>query len=140
MAESRQGASGAFASARALGPALLALLRTRLELFGIELSEEKGRIVALALLGGAVALLTALALLLLNVLVVIAFWEQRIGVVAGLTVLYSVLALFLGLRLKASLASQPMLFAATVGELQADLAALRGTPNMSDARNAEGAR
>ena len=126
MSTSAPHVTGAFASVRALGPALLGLLRTRLELFSIEITEEKSRVVSLAVLGVCAALFAALALVLLNVLLVMAFWEQRVAVVAGLFALYAIIALVLGFKLKASLAAQPMLFAATVSELQADLAALKG--------------
>ena len=134
MSTSAPYATGVFASIRALGPALLGLLRTRLELFSIELTEEKARVVGLAVLGVCAALFIALALVLLNVLLIIAFWEQRVAVVAGLFVLYAVIALVLGLKLKANLAAQPMLFAATVSELQADLAALKGVGGASATR------
>ncbi len=115
-------------SLRSLGPALLSLLRTRLELFSLELAEEKSRVVALAALGVAGALCAAMALLLVNFLVIAFFWEQRIAAVLALLALYGISAVVLLMTLKSRLAAHPMVFEATVDELKKDLTALRGNP------------
>ena len=119
-------APGLVNSLRSLGPALLSLLRTRLELFGVELAEEKSRVVTLAVLGAAGALCAAMALLLVNFLVIAFFWEQRIAAVLALLAVYGIAALALLLTLKSKLAAHPMVFEATVDELKKDLTALRG--------------
>ena len=119
-------APGLVNSLRSLGPALLSLLRTRLELFGVELAEEKSRVVTLAALGAAGALCAAMALLLVNFLVIAFFWEQRIAAVLALLAVYGIAALALLLTLKSKLAAHPMVFEATVDELKKDLTALRG--------------
>ncbi len=116
---------GVLHSLRSIGPALIGLLRTRLELFGIELSEEKERAAQLALLAAFVLLFAGLALLMLNVLVLAHFWHtHRYQAILGLILLYGggvVLCLW---RLQASLAARPPMFEATMAELKADIEAL----------------
>ena len=116
---------GVLHSLRSIGPALIGLLRTRLELFGIELSEEKERAAQLALLAAFVLLFAGLALLMLNVLVLAHFWHtHRYQAILGLMLLYGggvVLCLW---RLQASLAARPPMFEATMAELKADIEAL----------------
>ncbi len=101
-------------------------LGQRVELFGIELSEERARLVGLLLGALAVAVLALLGLLSLNLLLVLAWWRARVRVVALLSVLYLGCALGLALWLRARLRSAPTPFAATIEELRADADALRG--------------
>ena len=116
---------GVLHSLRSIGPALIGLLRTRVELFGIELSEEKERAAQLALLAAFVLLFAGLALLMLNALVLAHFWHtHRYQAILGLILLYGggvVLCLW---RLQASLAARPPMFEATMAELKADIEAL----------------
>ena len=119
-------APGLVNSLRSLGPALLSLLRTRLELFGVELAEEKSRIVTLAALGVAGAVCAAMALLLVNFLFIAFFWEQRIAAVLALLTVYGIAAFALLHTLKSKLGAHPMVFEGTVDELKKDLTALRG--------------
>lgn len=119
-------------SLRGLLASLVGLAATRLQLAGIELSEEKQRLLgALALLLGAM-LFAALGLLVLSFLVVAWFWDsQRWAALIGLTLVYALLAAALAWKLKRELASHPPLFQATAEELQKDrdlLAAVLGEP------------
>ncbi len=116
---------GVFHSLRNIGPSLIGLLRTRLELFGIELAEEKERAAQLALVAAFGLLFGGLTLLMLNVLVLVHFWHtHRYEAILALIVLYGggvVLCLW---RLQATLAARPPMFEATMAELKADLEAL----------------
>ena len=117
--------SGLFHSLRNLAPSLIALVRTRLELFGIELSEERARAVETALLAALTLLFAALTFLMLNVLVLAYFWESHrylaIGVLAAV---YGSAALVCGVRMQSALAARPPMFEATMAELKSDLEAL----------------
>jgi uncharacterized membrane protein YqjE len=110
---------------RSIGPSIIGLLRTRLELFGIELAEEKGRAAQLAVLGALALLFAGLGLLMVNVLVLALFWDtHRFLAIAGLIVAYGGLALLCVSRLQSALAARPPMFEATLAELKADVEAL----------------
>ncbi len=116
---------GVFHSLRNIGPALFGLLRTRLELFGIELSEEKERAARLAMLAAFGLLFAGLALLMLNVLVLAHFWHtHRYEAILGLILLYGGGVVVCLRRLQADLAARPPMFEATMAELKADIEAL----------------
>ncbi len=118
-------ASGILHSLRNVGPALIALARTRIELFGIELAEERGRAASLALHGALALLFAGLALLMANVLILAICWEtHRYHAIAGLMILYTAGALYLVMRIKEALAARSPMFEATLAELKADLDAL----------------
>ncbi|MFN0160478.1 MAG: phage holin family protein [Burkholderiales bacterium] len=121
----RQAPGGLLHSLRSIGPSLLALLRTRLELLGIEVAEERARVVELTLLALAAAFCVALALLMLNVLVLAWFWDShRVAAILALIVIYAIAGLVCIVRLKMQLAARRPLFEATMTELKSDLEAL----------------
>ncbi len=116
---------GMLSSLRSIGPSLIGLLRTRLELFGIELAEEKDRAAQLAVLGALALLFAGLALLMVNVLVLVWFWDShRYLAITALVVAYGGLALLCVSRLQAAVAARPPMFEATLAELKADVEAL----------------
>ena len=116
---------GVFHSLRNIGPVLFGLLRTRLELFGIELAEEKERAAQLAMLAAFVLLFGGLALLMLNVLVLAHFWHtHRYEAILALILLYVGGVAACIWRLQACLAARPPIFEATLAELKADIEAL----------------
>lgn len=116
---------GLLHSLRSIAPSLLALLRTRLELLGIEVAEERERVVTLALLALAAGFFVALALLMLNVLVLAWFWDShRLAVILTLFLIYAIAGLACFVRLRKQLASRRPLFEATMTELKSDLEAL----------------
>jgi uncharacterized membrane protein YqjE len=115
---------GLLQSLRNIGPSLIGLLRTRLELFGIELAEEKERAAHLAVLAALVFLCAGLALLLVNVLVLAWFWDShRYVAIVGLVVVYGGSALVGITRLQSALAARPPMFEATLAELKSDIEA-----------------
>jgi uncharacterized membrane protein YqjE len=112
-------------SLRSIGPALIGLLRTRLELLGIELADEKERAARMAMLGALALLFAGLALLMVNVLVLAWFWDShRYLAIIGLVVAYGGMALLCVMRLQTAVASRPPMFEATLAELKADVEAL----------------
>ncbi|MEZ5832857.1 MAG: phage holin family protein [Dongiaceae bacterium] len=106
---------------------LVSMARTRLNLLAVELMEEKSRIWLLLVLTALALIFASMALLMLSLLVVVAFWdEHRLAAIGGLTFLYlaATVVTLLILRRKAKLGSA--LFAHTLGELSKDEDALEG--------------
>src|SRR5258708_31534138 len=65
--------------ARRIIGSLFSILQTRLELIGIELAEEKDRLLAILFLGLAAMMLATMALIALTALVAITFWTRTGG-------------------------------------------------------------
>lgn len=118
-------AHGLLHSVRSIGPALLAMVRTRLELFGVELAEERERTLGLAVTLALGVVFGGLALLLVNVLVLAWFWDShRYIAICGLLVVYGAAAGACVWRLQAAMASRAPMFEATLAEIKADIEAL----------------
>jgi len=108
-------------STRRLGAAFLGLLHSHVELFGIELQEQKARTVSLLLFAGLALVFGMLLLVGLSALVLILVWDTyRLAGIIGLCVFYSLAALFCGLRLKAAIFDESSPFHATLEELAND--------------------
>ncbi|ATR84095.1 hypothetical protein CYD26_03425 [Pseudomonas sp. FFUP_PS_473] len=108
-------------SSRRLGAAVLGLLHGHVELFGIELQEQKTRSLGLLLLAGLALVFTLLLLGALSVLVLILLWDSyRLAGIIGLCVFHGLAALFCGLRLKALISDETSPFSATLEELAKD--------------------
>ncbi|NUT75569.1 hypothetical protein HNO86_10980 [Pseudomonas sp. C1C7] len=123
MAIEDLGASTASASSssRRLGAAVLGLLHSHVELFGIELQEQKARTVSLLLFAGLALVFALLLLVGLSTLVVILFWETyRMEAIIGLCVFYTLAAIFCGIRLRAAIFDESSPFHGTLEELSND--------------------
>ncbi|WP_017905651.1 phage holin family protein [Pseudomonas asplenii] len=108
-------------SSRRLGAAVLGLLHSHIELFGIELQEQKARTVSLLLFAGLALVFALLLLIGLSALVLILVWDTyRLAGIIGLCAFYSLAALFCGLRLKAAVFDESSPFHATLEELAND--------------------
>ena len=101
---------------------LVSLLRTRLEIFSAELSEEKSR--AFVLIGMALAgmLFMTLALLVFSLWIAALFWstEYRYWAIGCLAGLYALTGLFLLFTVRQRLRNDPPPFEVTVEELGRD--------------------
>ncbi|MET3818817.1 hypothetical protein F3J14_07030 [Burkholderia sp. Tr-862] len=112
---------------RRLVGSAIGLLQTRLELVGIELAEEKERLMGVLFLGLAAMMLATMALISLTVLVAIAFWDTyRWQSLAGITALYTIAALVCGLKARSGLREAPTVFESTLAELEKDREIFRG--------------
>ena len=90
IGESSSSATGTSASSRRLGAAFLGLLHSHVELFGIELQEQKARTVSLLLFAGLALVFGLLLLVGLSGLVLIVFWDTyRLPAIIGLCVFYA---------------------------------------------------
>ena len=102
------------------------MLHTRLELIGIELAEEKERLLGMLFLGLAAMLFGAMALIALTALIAIAFWDTwRWQALAGITIVYALGALICALKVRNSLRNAPPVFQATLEEFEKDREILR---------------
>jgi uncharacterized membrane protein YqjE len=100
---------------------IVALWHARLELIGIELAEERERLVAVIFLGLAAGIFAMMALISLTALIAVAFWETyRWQVLAGITVVYLIGALICALKARSGLHGAPIFFQATLHEFEKD--------------------
>lgn len=120
------GSSGLLGSLRGLADGLIGSVHDRIELFTVELQEEKLRLVQTLLWVGAVGVLAMLAVIMTSFALVILFWDTaRVAVVVGLTLAY--VAGFAGavVGFRRFLRRQPKPFDSTLRELREDRACLR---------------
>ena len=118
---------GIVQSGRRILAILVSMVRTRLSLLSVELMEEKSRIWLMLVLTALALLFASMALLMLSMLVIVAFWdENRLLAIGGLLVFYLLAAgvSLLVLRHKAKIGSP--LFSTTLRELSRDTDELEG--------------
>jgi len=103
---------------------LVGLLRTRLELFGLEAAEEKARLVKLLAMAFAALLFLTLAVLVVTIAIAIAVWptEQRYWALGCLAAVYALIGVGLVMSMRRSLVDGPPPFEATLDALQRDVA------------------
>jgi uncharacterized membrane protein YqjE len=112
---------GIVQSGRRILAILVGMVRTRLSLLSVELMEEKSRIWLMLVLTLLALVFASMALLMLSMLVIVAFWEEnRLLAIGGLLVFYLLAAgaSLLALRHKARIGSR--LFSSTLRELSRD--------------------
>ncbi len=103
-----------------------AIFETRLELIGIELQEEKERLISILFLGLTAMMLAMMALISLTVLIAIFFWDtHRWQALGGITALYALIASGCGLRARSNLRNTPNMFDNTLTEFRKDRDAFR---------------
>ncbi len=123
MAEEGHNAGLMGGASRLAGTALEAV-RTRLELLGLELAEERERLIRLLMWGAVALLFLALGLLSALVWLVLSFWEQRLRVLGWPTLGFLVVgALLVGKVLRARRRPHP--FHSSVAELAEDIRQLK---------------
>jgi uncharacterized membrane protein YqjE len=115
-------ATGLFGSLKRLGDLTLATAQNRLQLFAVELQEEKIRFVQAIVLAAAAVALGAVALTLVTITVVVLCWDggrvPALCVLSGLYIIATGAAVWL---LKKKLAGAPA-FNSTLSELEKDRA------------------
>lgn len=120
---SRQG--GLFASTRGLLGTGVALLHNRLELLGVELAEERVRLVSMLAYGGAAFLCLAAGLVFLAVFLTVLMWDSNRLLALGIFSALFLGAGAFGAALAMSLARRgSKLFSASLAELRKDREAL----------------
>ena len=117
---------GFFGSLHALGDALVASVQDRLELFSVELQEEKYRLIQTFIWISAIAFSGMMALTFASLTLVYLFWDTaRLAVLEGLTLLYAGVLAALIFSFRQYLRRQPRPFAATRQEIAEDRACIR---------------
>jgi uncharacterized membrane protein YqjE len=112
---------GLFESLRRLGDSLLGLVQRRVEMFAVELQEEKVRALDLLVRAAAVIVLSLLTLVAGTATLVVALWETSpILVLALVTLAYGLGAAILGLGIRKRLRQGPKPFAGTIEEFRKD--------------------
>jgi len=108
-------------TSRRLGAAMLGMLHSHVELFGIELQEQKSRTVSLLLFAGLALVFALLALVALSGLILILLWDNyRMQGMIGLALFYVLAGVFCALRLKAAVFDESSPFSGTLEELAND--------------------
>ena len=107
--------------------AVLQGLEYRFELFSIELQQEKHRLFLLVCVALVGAFLGFMGFLALNVVALLVYWEDhRIAVATGMAIIYLAAAGVIALVIRHKLRNTAPSFAATMGELRKDHAAVMG--------------
>jgi uncharacterized membrane protein YqjE len=113
-------------SVSSVAATLLALLRTRIALVGVELREETRRAIGLLLALAIAVLFAGASLVAFAFFVAAAFWDTHpLLALGGITLLYAAIGIGLLLRVRAVLRDAPIPFEATVREFDEDLSMLR---------------
>jgi len=121
MTKERQSQHDTQGPLRRIVSSVFAIFETRLELIGIELAEEKERLIGVLFLGLAAMMLTMMALITLTVLIAIAFWDTyRWQSLAAITLAYALVAVLCAVRARAGLANAPNVFDSTLAEFKKD--------------------
>ena len=125
MNEPNESAGGILTTLRSMLESGLALAENRLEIFAVELREEKCRLVEVFIWASALVACGIMALTLLTFVVVFLFWENaRVPALMVLSLLY-LLAAFLAWRGLRARLSNSKVFSGTLDELRKDRACLR---------------
>ena len=116
---------GPFASLRRMATTLVELARTRVELVSVEFEEQLEYATKLLLWGAAAIYFGSLALLLLALTIVIAFWDShRLLAALLVTGAFAAGAVVAAVAVRRRLRRRPRFLSATGAELRRDAAAL----------------
>jgi uncharacterized membrane protein YqjE len=120
-------ATGGFmGTLRVLGDSLMTTVHDRLELFSLELQEEKFRLIRTFCWISAALFTAMMTVMLASLTLVYLFWESaRLAVLGGLTLLYAAALVAIILAFRRYLARLPRPFSATLDELTEDRACIR---------------
>ena len=126
MTESAGGdANGLFAALKGIAATLLASGKTRLELLGNEIEEEKLRAMQLLLLAQGMVYCFGVGVILLVALVSVLFRDSRLLVLGVFALLFLAAGGFFLARFKQATQRPDRVFAASLAELKEDLRQLK---------------
>lgn len=113
--------AGILASLRRLTQTGVAVVHNRVELFSVELEEQKVRTVRLLVLAGVAIFLANTALLAVSATIVVLVGDEaRPAVLISLSVIYVAAAVWAFLALRKEIRSAPPPFEETISELKKD--------------------
>eukprot|EP01031_Cornospumella_fuschlensis_P006542 gene6542-biopygen5469 len=120
------GPTGFVASLHALADGLFASVQDRLELFSVELQEEKFRLIQIFIWISSAIFAGMMAITFASLTLVYFFWASaRLAVLTGLTLAYAGFFVAIVVALRRYLARQPRPFAASLEEIKSDRACIR---------------
>src|SRR5215217_5687806 len=118
--------AGFLHSFRAFSAKLVGAVHDRIELFGVELHEEKLRLIQIFIWISAAVFSGMMAVTFASLMLVYLFWENaRLAVLGGLTVFYIAAFVAIGLTLRRTLSRGRSPFAGTLRTLADDRACIR---------------
>lgn len=118
--------AGYLSSLRSLADGLLGLAQHRIQLFTLELQEEKFRLIQTFLWISAAVFAAMMAVTFASLTLVYLFWETaRLAVLGGLAVFYAGALGAIVIACRRFLAGQPSPFAATLQEFGEDRSCIR---------------
>jgi uncharacterized membrane protein YqjE len=117
--------TGLFGALKGIAATLLVAGKTRLELIGNEIEEEKLRAIQLLLLAQAMAFCLAVGVVLAVGLLTLLLWDSRLLVVGFASVLFLLFGVFFYAQFKRATQRPDRAFAASIAELQEDLRQLK---------------
>ena len=123
------GRPGLFASLRNGAITLLAMAQTRLELLGNEFETQKLAVLRMLVLALAIVYCAGMGVIVLVTLITVAFWEYRLGVLAGFAVVFLGAAFVLYRNLMRTIDASEAPFSATLDELREDMRRLQAATN-----------
>lgn len=104
---------------------LLCVIQTRLELVGLELADARDHLVALLIYAAASVFFAGIAVIAGVAWLLMAYWEQRLSIIGGATLLFTLLAMIAIWRASRHAQSGGEVFSDSLRALQTDRAALR---------------
>src|SRR3954471_8353182 len=126
MESAEAGPPGYLGSLRSLAAGVLAGAQERIELFSVELQEEKLRLIQSFIWISVIVFTAMMAITFASLGVVYLFWESaRLVALGGLTLLYTGALASLVVAFRRFLARQPRPFAATLDALESDRTCIR---------------
>ena len=117
--------SGLFAALKGIAATLLASGKTRLELLGNEIEEEKLRAMQLLLMAQGMVFCFGVGVILAVALISALFWDNRLLVLGVFALLFLVAGGVFYSRFKSATQRPDRAFAASLAELQEDLRQLK---------------
>jgi uncharacterized membrane protein YqjE len=117
---------GCLVSLRSLGDGFLASVQDRIELFTVELQEEKFRLIQTFIWVIAAVFTGMMAIMFASLTLVYLCWDSsRLAVLGGLTILYAGAFVVIVIAFRGFIARQPIPFSATRQEIEEDRACIR---------------
>lgn len=113
---------------------LLGVIQTRLELVGLEIADARDHLVALLAYAAAAVFFAGVAVITGLTWLIMAYWEERLAIIGGATMLFAALAALAIWRATRHAQSGGDIFADSLLALQTDRAALR--PPSADSASA----
>jgi uncharacterized membrane protein YqjE len=117
--------SGLFAALKNIAATLLVSGKTRLELLGNEIEEEKLRAIQLILMAQGMVFCFGVGVMLAIALLVAAFWENRVLLLGASVVFFMVLGWIFHAMFKRATHRPDRVFSASIAELQEDIRQLK---------------